>query len=465
ATSVPDDGPRPPFRHRAGGAPAGACRAQEAPRCPGGLRRRWVERHRALPSVHRRPPGAHRRRRAGRGGDPDRPPRRLDHRRRRGGAPRLHELSAPERRRPDRHGAFDFGRPRLSWGGARARVLTRPGPLRVRLGHRCRGARGVRGADAAGGDHARARVGARRGVRNEAREDAAPNEGNRGRPLGPRGQGRARGGQGAGEADRMSRLDETFARLRARGERALVPYFTAGDPSLADTRRLVVEAARRGADAIELGVPFSDPLADGPVVQRAGTRALAAGTSVPRVLETVAALRAEVDVPLVLMTYYNPMLAFGLKAFARTAVDAGVNGAIVVDMPPEESEPLASEAAAAGLDLVCMMAPTSTPPRVRLIAKESRGFIYVVSLTGVTGERGELPADMAMQIAAIRRVTAMPVCVGFGISTPAQVAAVGRVADGAVVGSAIVRLVESRAGSASLVDDVGKFIAELKAPL
>jgi len=215
----------------------------------------------------------------------------------------------------------------------------------------------------------------------------------------------------------MSRLDETFARLRARGERALIPYFTAGDPSLADTRRLVIEAARRGADVIELGVPFSDPLADGPVIQRAGVRALAAGASVPRVLETVAALRAEVDVPLVLMTYYNPVLAFGPKAFARTAADAGVDGAIVVDMPPEESEPLASEAAAAGLDLVYMVAPTSTPPRLRLIAQKSRGFIYVVSHTG------------------------------------------------AAVGSAIVRLVEARAGSSSLVDVVGKFIAELKAPL
>ena len=263
----------------------------------------------------------------------------------------------------------------------------------------------------------------------------------------------------------MSRLDETFARLRARGERALMPYFTAGDPSLADTRRLVVEAARRGADVIELGIPFSDPLADGPVVQRAGTRALAAGATVPRVLETVAALRAETDVPLVLMTYYNPMLAFGLKAFARTAVDAGVDGAIVVDMPPEESEPLASEAAAAGLDLVYMAAPTSTPARVRLIAKTSRGFIYVVSLTGVTGERKELPAELASQLEVLRGVTAMPLCVGFGISTPAQAAAVGRIADGAVVGSAIVRLVEARAGSPTLVDDVGKFIAELKAPL
>jgi len=263
----------------------------------------------------------------------------------------------------------------------------------------------------------------------------------------------------------MSRLDETFARLRARGERALLPYFTAGDPSLADTRRLVIEAARRGADVVELGVPFSDPLADGPVIQRAGTRALAAGATVARVLETVAGLRAEVEVPIVLLTYYNPVLAFGLKAFARTAVDAGVDGAIVGDMPPEESDPLGAEATAAGLDLVYMVAPTSTPARVRLIARKSRGFIYVVSLTGVTGERQQLPADMATQIATIRRETAMPVCVGFGISTPAQVATVGRVADGAAVGSAIVRLVESRAGSPTLVEDVGKFIAELKAPL
>jgi tryptophan synthase alpha chain len=263
----------------------------------------------------------------------------------------------------------------------------------------------------------------------------------------------------------MSRLDETFARLRARGERALLPYFTAGDPSLADTRRLVIEAARRGADVVELGVPFSDPLADGPVIQRAGTRALAAGATVARVLETVAGLRGEIDVPIVLLTYYNPVLAFGLKAFARTAVDAGVDGAIVADLPPEESDPLGTEAAAAGLDLVYMVAPTSTVARVRLIARRSRGFIYVVSLTGVTGERQQLPADMATQIATIRRETAMPVCVGFGISTPAQVATVGRVADGAAVGSAIVRLVESRAGSPTLVEDVGKFIAELKAPL
>jgi tryptophan synthase alpha chain len=262
-----------------------------------------------------------------------------------------------------------------------------------------------------------------------------------------------------------ARLEATFARLRASGERALVPYFTAGDPSLIDTCRLVVEAERRGADVVELGVPFSDPLADGPVIQRAAMRALAAGTTVSRLFEAVATLRRQVSLPLVLLTYYNPVLAFGLEAFARTAVDVGVDGVIVADLPPEEADPLATEAEAAGLDLIHLLAPTSTLPRVRLIARRSRGFIYVVSLTGVTGERQELPTDLAAQIRTLRRVTTKPICVGFGVSTPAHVAAIGRLADGAIVGSAIVRLVEERAGSPTLVEDVGAFIAELKEPL
>jgi tryptophan synthase alpha chain len=263
----------------------------------------------------------------------------------------------------------------------------------------------------------------------------------------------------------MSRLDATFARLRARGERALVAYVMAGDPSLADTRRIVVEAERRGADVVELGVPFSDPIADGPVVQRAGVRALAAGTTLARVLELVSTLRGQVSVPLVLMTYYNPVLAFGLKSFARTAVDAGADGVIVPDLPCEESEPLRAETEPAGLDMVQLVAPTSPPSRVKTIARVSRGFIYLVSLTGVTGERRELPADLAAQVRTLRAATTKPVCVGFGISTPEQSASVGRLADGVVVGSAIVRTVEAHAGTAALVERVGEFIAALKAPL
>jgi tryptophan synthase alpha chain len=263
----------------------------------------------------------------------------------------------------------------------------------------------------------------------------------------------------------VSRLDATFARLRATGERALVTYFTAGDPSLAVTGELVREAARQGADVIELGVPFSDPLADGPVIQRAGARALAGGTSLPRVLEAVAEVRRDVDVPLVAMTYYNPVLAFGLAAFAAAAAKAGLDGVLVPDLPDEEAGPLRAQTDAAGVDLAQFAAPTTTGPRLRRIALGSRGFIYLVSLTGVTGERRELPPELAAQIRALRRVTTKPVCVGFGIGTPAQVAMVGELADGVIVGSAIVRCVEDHADSPDLVREVGNFIAALRSGL
>ena len=263
----------------------------------------------------------------------------------------------------------------------------------------------------------------------------------------------------------MSRLDRTFEALRARGDRALVAFFTAGDPSLETTARLVIEAERRGADVIELGVPFSDPVADGPVIQRAGQRALAAGASLRRVLELMRTLRNEVRVPIVLMTYYNPILAFGLSPFAETAGKVGVDGVIVIDLPPEESDPLRAGTDAAGIDMIHLVAPTSTPARMRMIARKIRGFVYLVSLTGVTGERTGLPPDLAAQIRALRLVTTKPICVGFGIGRPEQAAAVGRLADGVIVGSAIVRVVEERAGSPSMVTDVGDFIATLKEPL
>jgi tryptophan synthase alpha chain len=262
-----------------------------------------------------------------------------------------------------------------------------------------------------------------------------------------------------------SRLAAAFAALRARRERALVAYFTAGDPSLAMTRRLVVEAARRGADVIELGIPFSDPLADGPVIQRATQRALGAGVTLPRVLELVREMRGEVAVPLVFLTYYNPVLAFGLKAFCRTAVEAGIDGVIVADLPPEEADPLRAEAGPAGLDVIHLVAPTSPPERMRMIARASQGFIYMVSLTGVTGERSALAPDLASQLRTLRAITTKPICVGFGISTPEQAAQVGQAADGVVVGSAIVRLVERHGASGELLPRVGDFIASLKSAL
>ena len=263
----------------------------------------------------------------------------------------------------------------------------------------------------------------------------------------------------------MSRIAQTFARIRKRGERALIPYFTAGDPSLQLTGQLLREAARQGADLIELGVPFSDPLADGPVIQRASQRALAAGVTLARVLELVREVRTEVSAPLVFLTYYNPVLAFGLKAFAKTAVEAGVDGVIVADLPPEEAGPLAAEARVTGLDLIHLVAPTSPPERMRMIARRSRGFVYAVSLTGVTGARAELPPDLARYLGELRAATTKPVCVGFGISTPEQAAAVARYADGVIVGSAIVRLVEAHAGSEALVSEVARFLASLKDPL
>ena len=263
----------------------------------------------------------------------------------------------------------------------------------------------------------------------------------------------------------MSRLGATFATLRQRGERALIPYFTAGDPSLGVTRRLVIEAAKRGADIIELGIPFSDPLADGPVVQRATQRALATGVTLPRVLELVREMRGEVTAPLVFLSYYNPILAFGLKAFCRTAVEAGVDGVIVADLPPEEAGPLHVEAEAAGLELIHLVAPTSTPDRMRKIAKATGSFIYMVSLTGVTGTRAELPPDLAQHLRALRGITTKPICVGFGISGPEQAGAVAHFADGVIVGSAIVKLVERYGGSPELLVQVGDFIAALKKAL
>jgi len=261
----------------------------------------------------------------------------------------------------------------------------------------------------------------------------------------------------------VNRVRKLFQRLKTEHRCGLIAYITCGDGPTIEIIRALEDA---GADAIELGVPFSDPIADGPVVQRAGTRALAAGVSLPRVLELVAGLRADgVKLPIALMTYYNPVLAFGLKSFARTAIDAGADAVIVPDLPYDESDPLRAEAEPAGLDLVQFVAPTSPPARMKAIARLARGFIYVVSVTGITGERSSLPPELDAQIRTLRLVTTRPLCVGFGVSTPEQVAAVGKLADGVLVGSAIVRLIERHTGDAALIDEVAKFIATLKAPL
>lgn len=258
----------------------------------------------------------------------------------------------------------------------------------------------------------------------------------------------------------MNRIAERFARIRAAGRAALVPYLTAGDPDLATTRDCVLAAIDAGADLIELGVPFSDPMADGPVIQRSSARALAAGTSLRRVLELVGELRAASDVPIVLFGYYNPFLQYGLDALARDARTAGADAFLCVDAPPEESGELRAAAAANGLEVIALLAPTTPLARARMIARTAGGFLYFVSVLGVTGGRDRLPAELPALVARVRRVTTLPIGVGFGVQTPEQAGWVAAFADAVVVGSAIVRQIETAApGDAPA--RVGAFVAAL----
>jgi len=239
----------------------------------------------------------------------------------------------------------------------------------------------------------------------------------------------------------MSAISETFARCRAEGRAAFVPFIVAGDPDLATTEELLSVLAEAGADLIEIGVPFSDPIADGPVIQAAGQRALAAGATLERILATIARVRGRLGVPLVLFSYANPILVHGAARFAEQAAASGVDGVLIVDLPPEEAAAEVSPALAEqGLDRILLLAPTSGPERIDLVAKAGSGFVYYVSRTGVTGEREALADELPRQLRAVRRRLRLPVVVGFGISTPAQVAAVAPLADGVVVGSALVRL-------------------------
>jgi tryptophan synthase alpha chain len=259
----------------------------------------------------------------------------------------------------------------------------------------------------------------------------------------------------------MSRIAETFASLRGRGDAGLVPFFTAGDPDLATTRELVRAAAAEGADAIELGIPFSDPMADGPVLQRSAARAIAAGTTLHRVLELVAELRAEMTLPIVLFGYYNPIFRYGVERVAKDAAAAGADGFLCVDLPFEEASPLRTAAGSAGLDLIALLAPTTPTARVRMIARHASGFLYFVSVLGVTGARSELPSDLPDMVKRVRALTELPVGVGFGLSRPEQAAWVAGFSDAVIVGSAIARLVEE-GGAAAAPARVATFIGDLR---
>lgn len=258
------------------------------------------------------------------------------------------------------------------------------------------------------------------------------------------------------------RLESTFQRLREKNEGALVAFLTAGDPSIEDTPALVALLAEAGADVIELGIPYSDPLADGPTVQASSQRALERGVTPPRVLDMVREARHQTDAPIVVMTSYNLVLRYGLEKFAQDAADVGVDGAILTDLPPEEAAPWKREADARGLATIFLAAPTSTPERIRLIAQAATGFVYCVSRTGVTGVRQELPPELADTLAQIRRNTDKPLCVGFGISTPAHVAQVAAIADGAVIGSALVDFLHTHADSPTRDADLRRLVRAWK---
>jgi tryptophan synthase alpha chain len=259
----------------------------------------------------------------------------------------------------------------------------------------------------------------------------------------------------------LRRIDQTFAALKEEGRGGLIPFITAGDPDLDTTRTLIIELAKSGASIIELGVPFSDPMADGPVIQRSSERALRNRAGISEILQTVAEVREDTEIPIVLFSYYNPLLQFGVERLANEAAHAGVDGVLVTDLAPEEAEEFQSALSEQQLDMIYLVAPTSTDDRLRMIAGKASGFIYAVSRTGVTGTREELSKAAEILVTRVRAVTDLPVAVGFGISNRTQVKEVLRYADAAVVGSALVAEIEKAGPRRDLVDQVGMFARSL----
>lgn len=240
----------------------------------------------------------------------------------------------------------------------------------------------------------------------------------------------------------MSRIEKKFKEVLRRKGKAFIPYIMAGDPNLGRTRELVGILEECGADVIELGVPFSDPLADGPTIQKAAQRALSEGVTLGKVIEFVGSLRRTTQIPIVLMTYYNLIFRYGEERFVREAYTAGVDGIIVPDLPPDEAGPLLSFSKNTGFDVIFLVAPTSTGERTKKVARASRGFIYYVSITGITGSKLSVDASIGSHIEKIRQISRKPVAVGFGIATPEEASEIAKIADGVIVGSAIVKRVE-----------------------
>jgi tryptophan synthase alpha chain len=264
---------------------------------------------------------------------------------------------------------------------------------------------------------------------------------------------------------KMSRIETTFAALKQRSETALIPFVTAGDPNLNVTAEIILTLVEAGADLIELGVPFSDPMADGPTIQASSERALASGTTLSGVLQLVSEVRKKSEVPLILMGYYNPIFCYGAERFALDAAAAGVDGLLLVDLPPEEITEISTVMHEAGIALITLLAPTTPPERMQRLAAAAEGYLYYVSMTGVTGVQKISPEDIRVAVEELKGMTTIPVGVGFGISTAEEAQAVGAFADGVIVGSALVKIIAENGNSAELLPKVAKFVRELKGGL
>lgn len=259
----------------------------------------------------------------------------------------------------------------------------------------------------------------------------------------------------------MNLIDKKFRALRKENKKAFIAFITAGYPDLKTTRKLTLELAKSGVDIIELGVPFSDPIADGPIIQEASQAALKKGVNLNDVLNLVKEVKKDTETPLIIMTYYNPIFCFGEERFVKKALDCGVDGVIIPDLPPEEGRSFVRLANSLGLATIFFLSPTTTAGRIKFISGVSRGFIYYVSLTGVTGPRQNLPKDLVNNLRAIKKITKKPVCVGFGVSRPEQIKAINKIADGVIVGSAIIKKMREDLHSPDLAAKTAKFVSGL----
>ncbi|MGP8153059.1 MAG: tryptophan synthase subunit alpha [Smithella sp.] len=263
----------------------------------------------------------------------------------------------------------------------------------------------------------------------------------------------------------MGRIEKKFESLRAKNETALIVYLTAGDPSLEITKKLILGLEKAGVDILEIGVPFSDPTADGPVIQAASQRALKAGTTLAGILNLVTEVRKVSEIPIVLFGYFNPIFAYGVKKFAHAARKTGVDGILIVDLPYEEAGELRIHTDVAGIDFISLIAPTTGKKRLNVIAAGAAGFLYYISITGITGTAAPKIDNIKIEVEKIRKITKLPIAVGFGISTPQQAKQLARFADGVVIGSAVVRLIDENKNSRDLVKIISVYVSEIKKAL